>query len=184
MTNPTSSPSVSIVIPVYNGMDSIGALVAKLEEHLSREVPLKVILVNDASPADSLNACLEAQRKANIPVTVVDLSRNFGEHNAVMAGLHHVKTDYVVIMDDDFQNPPGEVHKLIAKARIQVALSHRHTHGCGDPLAERTGGRLNAFGDEIFRMARGWPPKLAEGANVIAANTFVSCEMQQRVDQH
>jgi undecaprenyl-phosphate 4-deoxy-4-formamido-L-arabinose transferase len=50
-------------------------------------------------------------------VKFVNLSRNFGEHNAVMAGLNHCSGDYAVIVDDDFQNPPEEVGKLISEIR-------------------------------------------------------------------
>ena len=46
-------------------------------------------------------------------VTYGCLSRNFGEHNAVMAGLNQTRGEYVVIMDDDFQNPPEEVPRLL-----------------------------------------------------------------------
>lgn len=111
-----SSPSVSIVIPVYNGAATIAPLVEKLDELLAPLFHLEIILVNDASPDESLQMCLKAQREVHTPVHVLDLSRNFGEHNAVMAGLHRMKTDYAVIMDDDFQNPPTEVRKLIEKA--------------------------------------------------------------------
>jgi undecaprenyl-phosphate 4-deoxy-4-formamido-L-arabinose transferase len=113
----TTPPTVSIVIPVYNGQATIGALVRKLDELLASLHPLDIILVNDASSDGSLQSCLTVQKEVRTPVHVIDLSRNFGEHNAVMAGLHHVKTDYAVIMDDDFQNPPTEVRKLIEKAK-------------------------------------------------------------------
>src|SRR3989338_7422633 len=111
------SPTLSIVIPVYNGEKTVGPLVQELEKVLSSVDTLEVILVNDASPDKSLEACLATQKNAKCRVHVLDLSRNFGEHNAVMAGLHKATGEYVVIMDDDFQNPPSEVPKLLAKAK-------------------------------------------------------------------
>src|SRR3989338_11671605 len=111
-----SSPSISIVIPVYKGEKTVAPLVAELERVLGGKHSLEIILVNDASPDGSLDVCLTAQKNAKCRVTVLDLSRNFGEHNAVMAGLHKATGGYVVIMDDDFPNPPSEVPKLIAKA--------------------------------------------------------------------
>lgn len=109
--------SLTIVIPVYNGAATIGPLVSELEKALGSLYALEIVLVNDASPDRSLDACLEAQKKARCRVKVLDLARNFGEHNAVMAGLHHATSEYVVIMDDDFQNPPSEVSKLVEKAK-------------------------------------------------------------------
>jgi undecaprenyl-phosphate 4-deoxy-4-formamido-L-arabinose transferase len=58
----------------------------------------------------------ELVKKYPFNIHFLDLSRNFGEHNAVMAGLNHCTGDYAVIMDDDFQNPPTEIDKLINHA--------------------------------------------------------------------
>jgi undecaprenyl-phosphate 4-deoxy-4-formamido-L-arabinose transferase len=52
-----------------------------------------------------------------VPITLVDLSRNYGEHNAVMAGLRHARGAHVITMDDDLQNPPEEVERLLAYAQ-------------------------------------------------------------------
>lgn len=101
---------------MYNGSRTVGPLVERLLELLSRET-LEIVLVNDCSDDDSGAVCRSLhQRHPNI-VTFVDLARNFGEHNAVMAGLHHTTGDHVVIMDDDFQNPPEEVLRLVDEAR-------------------------------------------------------------------
>ena len=52
-----------------------------------------------------------------MPITLVDLSRNYGEHNAVMAGLRHARGAHVITMDDDLQNPPEEVVRLLTFAQ-------------------------------------------------------------------
>ena len=111
-----STPAVSVVIPVYNGASSVGDLVAALE---GLNVPggLEIVLVNDASPDDSLKVCRGLLARARVPMTLVDLARNFGEHNAVMAGLHHARGAHIVTMDDDLQNPPGEVLRLLQHAQ-------------------------------------------------------------------
>src|SRR5262245_53750358 len=108
--------TISIVIPVYNAATTIGPLVTQLIDALGRH-SLQVVLVNDGS-RDSSDASCRALF-ARFPETIVylRLARNFGEHNAVMAGLNHASGDYVVIMDDDFQNPPDEVPTLVEHAR-------------------------------------------------------------------
>ena len=108
--------ALSIVVPVYNGATSVGELVGELSR-LKVEGGLEIVLVNDASRDESLKVCRELVRTASVPVTLVDLSRNFGEHNAVMCGLAHARGDYVITMDDDLQNPPEEVVRLFEHTR-------------------------------------------------------------------
>jgi undecaprenyl-phosphate 4-deoxy-4-formamido-L-arabinose transferase len=108
--------ALSIVIPVYNGASSIGELVAALS---GLDVPggHEIVLVNDCSPDTSLAVCRELVARATVPMTLVNLSRNFGEHNAVMAGLREARGGHVITMDDDLQNPPGEVLRLLEHAQ-------------------------------------------------------------------
>src|SRR5216683_1849039 len=108
--------ALSIVIPVYNGAGSIPELVGALEE-LSIGGGHEVILVNDASPDNSLEVCKALIDKARVPITLVNLARNYGEHNAVMAGLRHTRGAHIITMDDDLQNPPEEVQRLLAFAQ-------------------------------------------------------------------
>lgn len=107
---------VSVVIPVFNGSATVESLVERLHDSLAGNYGLEVVLVNDGSADDSASVCRElASRHSS--VRFVDLARNFGEHNAVMAGLHFTSGDCAVIVDDDFQNPPAEVSKLVETLR-------------------------------------------------------------------
>jgi glycosyltransferase involved in cell wall biosynthesis len=108
--------ALSIVIPVYNGASSIGELVGAIEE-LSIEGGHEIVLVDDRSPDNSLEVCRALIDKSRVPITLVSLARNFGEHNAVMAGLRQTSGAHVITMDDDLQNPPEEVARLLAFAQ-------------------------------------------------------------------
>jgi glycosyltransferase involved in cell wall biosynthesis len=109
--------TLSIVIPVYNGAKSIAELVHALES-LDIEGGHEIVLVNDGSPDGSLAVCRQLVAEAkSVPITLVNLARNFGEHNAIMTGLRHTRGAYVITMDDDLQNPPSEVKRLLDHAR-------------------------------------------------------------------
>ena len=108
---------LSIVVPVYRGAATVGTLVEALSR-LSPEGGLEVILVNDGSPDDSGAVCKALLPAATIPLTYIEHARNFGEHNAVMTGLRHVRGAHVITMDDDLQNPPEEVLRLFDHARL------------------------------------------------------------------
>lgn len=119
ISNPTETPAafaLSIVVPVYNGASSVPALVEALAK---LDVPggHEIVLVNDCSPDNSLDVCRDLCRQNSVALTVVNLARNFGEHNAVMAGLSHARGEYIINMDDDLQNPPEEVVRLWRYAR-------------------------------------------------------------------
>jgi glycosyltransferase involved in cell wall biosynthesis len=108
--------ALSIVIPVYNGAHSIGELIDALEE-LAVAGGHEIVLVNDGSPDHSLEVCRMRVERARVPITLINLARNYGEHNAVMAGLRQASGAHVVTMDDDLQNPPEEVERLLAYAQ-------------------------------------------------------------------
>jgi glycosyltransferase involved in cell wall biosynthesis len=114
MNSINKEPLISVVIPVYNGAQSISRLVDGLVIHLSGTYRIEIVLINDCSPDESEQVCINLYEKYPETVTFVSLAINVGEHNAVMAGLNKASGDYAIIMDDDFQNPISEVAKLIS----------------------------------------------------------------------
>lgn len=109
----SSTRRISVVVPVYNGAATVPRLIEELDKQLRPQNDLELILVNDGSTRDNSDEVCEAAAKHHDWIVYLELSKNFGEHNAVMAGLNHVTGDFVVIMDDDLQNPPHEVIRLV-----------------------------------------------------------------------
>src|SRR5680860_190889 len=106
----------SVVIPVYNSEDLVGTTVDQVVEVLEGEaLSYEVILVNDGSRDDSW-AVIASLAQRHPHVIALNLLRNYGQHQANLAGLRESTGDYVVTMDDDGQNPPEEVLKLIDQA--------------------------------------------------------------------
>ena len=108
--------ALSIVIPVYNGANSVPVLIAALQD-LSIVGGHEIVLVNDGSADNSLTVCQEIIRKARVPITLLNLARNYGEHNAVITGLRYASGEHIITMDDDLQNPPEEVQRLLTFAQ-------------------------------------------------------------------
>jgi undecaprenyl-phosphate 4-deoxy-4-formamido-L-arabinose transferase len=113
-----STPQLSIVIPLYNAALTLPLLYRELS---ALEVPggFELILVNDGSRDETEAIALKLTRESSIPITFLSLSRNFGEHNAVLAGMRASSGRYVVNLDDDLQNPPSEALKLLAIAESE-----------------------------------------------------------------
>ena len=111
------SVRISVVSPVYRGEKMVSELVRRNVEALSgMGVDYEIILVNDASPDESWKA-IEAECKKNPKVKGLNLSRNFGQHYAITAGLSYAQGDWVVVMDCDLQDRPEEIPNLYAKAQ-------------------------------------------------------------------
>ena len=106
---------LSVIIPVYNSEQTINRLVEHVLETLNRTT-LEIVLVNDGSRDRSEQVCTELAKRFS-EVKFISLRRNSGEFNAVMCGLNHASGDYCVMIDDDFQNPPAEILKLVETAQ-------------------------------------------------------------------
>jgi len=135
--------SLSVVIPVYNAEKTIADLCQTLIALLGSDYALQVVLVNDGSRDSSDRVCRQLANEFPATITYVRLSRNFGEHNAVMAGLNIVRGDFVVIMDDDFQNPPEEVIKLVSEVRKGYDVVYSQYPEKRDSLFRNLGSYLN-----------------------------------------
>ena len=105
---------LSVVIPVYNSERTLSPLVERLQVCLSAYA-FEIVLVNDGSRDGSESVCQQLERQYNT-VKFISLRRNFGEFNAVLCGLNHASGHYVVIIDDDFQNPPESILTLVQTA--------------------------------------------------------------------
>jgi undecaprenyl-phosphate 4-deoxy-4-formamido-L-arabinose transferase len=108
-------PGVSVVVPVYNSAETLPLLIGRLQPVLeSLAMPFEVILVNDGSADASWQGIVDLAR-SHAWVRGLCLTRNYGQHNALLAGLRHARYHSTVTMDDDLQNPPEEIPKLLAK---------------------------------------------------------------------
>lgn len=110
---------LSFVIPCYRSAHTIGAVVEEINRTVAPradDFDYEIILVNDGSPDDTAEA-IARLCPIHPEIVFVNLSRNFGQHSAVMAGFAQVRGDIVICLDDDGQTPADECFTLIDKVR-------------------------------------------------------------------
>src|SRR5271170_462768 len=110
-----NTPTLSVVIPVYNEEQTLPLLFARLYPALDKlKLPYEIVFIDDGS-SDRSAALLREQFGRRPDVTrVILLHRNFGQHMAIMAGFEHTRGARIVTLDADLQNPPEEIGNLRA----------------------------------------------------------------------
>jgi glycosyltransferase involved in cell wall biosynthesis len=144
-----NQPAITVVSPVYRAASLVPELVRQLRDMLGSMDPnYEIVLVEDGSPDGSWSEIRKAC--ANHPEVIgVKLSRNFGQHYAISAGLSRARGRWVIVMDCDLQDRPSEIPKLLAKVQegYDVVLARR---------ANRRDGWFKRMGSRAFYGVLGW----------------------------
>jgi dolichol-phosphate mannosyltransferase len=140
---------ISIVSPVYKAKNIIPLLVNRIENSVCKITPdYEIILVEDGSPDNSWQV-IENVARNNSKIKGIKLSRNFGQHPAIIAGLSEAKGEWIVVMDCDLQDQPEEIEKLYNKALegFDIVLAKRKN---------RQDGLLKRLSSMIFAKIYGY----------------------------
>ncbi len=137
----SDAPGISVVVPVYRSAQSLRELHRRLVDVL---VPLtaafEIIFVDDCGGDGSWEVIQEIARQ-DARVTGIALSRNFGQHNALLCGIRAARYEFTVTLDDDLQNPPEEIPRLLGKLAegydVVYAPPLEEQHGTLRDLASR-----------------------------------------------
>jgi undecaprenyl-phosphate 4-deoxy-4-formamido-L-arabinose transferase len=149
LTARSATCQISIVVPVFNGADTLPRLMDEVQA-VFEDHQFEVVLVNDGSRDDSERVCRQLVDRCPERVVFVQLSRNFGEHQAVLAGLTQARGQWVGILDDDGQNPPEELHRM-----------WRHIQRTGDDVLygryrRKRHGMLRNLGSALHNRLAAW----------------------------
>jgi glycosyltransferase involved in cell wall biosynthesis len=141
VSHPSLRAGVSVVVPVYNSEQSLPGLVDRLERVLARLCPeFELILVNDGSRDRSWETICELARQKT-RIRGIQLMRNYGQHNALLCGIRAAAFSITVTIDDDGQNPPEEIPRLIQTLRegydLVFGIPEHQQHGVWRNLASR-----------------------------------------------
>ncbi|MBU1118705.1 glycosyltransferase family 2 protein [Patescibacteria group bacterium] len=142
---------ISVVIPVYGCYSCLEELCNRINKVFKLKMPdteYEVLLVNDASPDESWKK-IEELAKIDKRIMGISLSRNFGQHRAITAGLDFSGGDWVVVMDCDLQDPPEEIARLYNEALMGY-----------DIVMGRRSVRIDSFfkkvSSKLFHLIHNW----------------------------
>lgn len=138
----TSNPLISVVIPIYGCKTCITELCDRVKTTIENiPAQFEIILVNDASPDNAWDSIKQISANDH-RIKGMNLSRNFGQHHAITAGLDHTDGDWIVVMDCDLQDKPEEIAKLYEKAQegYEVVFANRAVRQ--DKWIKRTSSKL------------------------------------------
>ncbi len=133
--------NISVIIPIYNSEKSLAMLVERLLSTLDTITDhYEIIGVNDCSP-DTSATLLDELAAQHPKIQPIHLSRNFGQHNALLCGIMHAKYDTIITIDDDLQHPPEQIPQLLSKLQegydVVYGIPEKQQHGLLRDLASR-----------------------------------------------
>ncbi len=144
-----NNPHISVVSPVYRAEKMLHKLVSEIQKVMGElNLSYEIILVDDRSPDNSWQVMSELSQQFP-EVKSIRLSRNFGQHPTIMAGLTFAKGEWIVVMDCDLQDQPKEIKKLYQKAieGNDIVLAQREN---------RKDGFLKKLSSKIFSVVYGY----------------------------
>ncbi|WP_188248906.1 glycosyltransferase family 2 protein [Stenotrophomonas maltophilia] len=139
------NPEISVVIPVYGSASILPSLVQKLEQSLSAVAGpggFEAVLVHDHGPDNSWEV-LKALAADRPWLKGINLRRNAGQHNAVMAGFAHARGRYIITMDDDLQHDPNDIPRIVEALEAGADLVYVRFEARQHALWKRLGSRFN-----------------------------------------
>ena len=139
---------ISIVVPVYNSEDNLTELNHQLQYEL-KDINFELILVNDQSKDTSWNK-INDLTKEHKNIIGINLRKNSGQDNAIFAGVHYAKGQYIVIMDDDLQHSPSDIPKLYEEIKEGYDVCYANFEKKKQALWKNIGSWLNGKMAEII----------------------------------
>lgn len=176
---------ISFVIPCYRSEQTLPKVVKEITDTIEgmntagKNYDYEIILVDDCSPDNTLYV-IRGLCEKNKKLKGINLSRNFGQHAALMAGFHYIKGDIVVCLDDDGQTPADEVGKLLSEIEKGSDVVYAKYEHKMHSLFRNFGSWVN---EEMARVMLG-KPKDIYVSSYFAAKRFIIEEMKKYTNSY
>ena len=145
---------MSVVVSVYNSQDTLDELVQRLDVVLQQSAACsEIVLVNDGSRDRSWQV-VAALVERYATIRGIDLKRNYGQHNALLAGIRAANYELICTIDDDLQHSPEEIPKLLARVLDGYDVIYGSSQAQQSPLWRRRASQLARL---LFKHALGGP---------------------------
>lgn len=177
--------NVSVVVPVYNAEKTLEPLAERIHKAIAPIAPqFELLLVNDGS-SDGSWAVIERLVANNPWIRAICMMRNYGQHNAVLAGIRAARLETIVTMDDDLQHPPEELPKLLAKLEegfdVVYGTPEKEQHGFFRDIASIITkiALQSAIGAKTARVVSAWRAFRTQARNAFPTyhSPFVSIDV-------
>ncbi|MEQ8363079.1 MAG: glycosyltransferase family 2 protein [Cyclobacteriaceae bacterium] len=146
----------SVVIPVFNSEKTVTEVVGRIEYFFQEQnLTYEIILINDGS-TDNSWMLLKELSKIHPQIMAINFLKNYGQHSAIYCGIAHSKGDYIIMIDDDLQNPPEEMIHLIDKVNegYDAVFAEYRTKRHG-PIRLLGTKLIDYWNQKIFKKDRG-----------------------------
>ncbi|MBI3519358.1 MAG: glycosyltransferase [Bacteroidetes bacterium] len=166
----------SFVIPVYNSIDTLEPTYKGINDLMQKtQTSFEVIFVEDNGIKESWRRLLELKKTYPNQVTIIKLTKNFGQNGATLCGISEANGKYIVTLDDDLQVNPSEIEKLIVKQK------ETNTDVVFGNYKEETQHYLRNLGSQLIKKLFN---KLEGGANVGSSVRLISSAMAKNINRH
>jgi glycosyltransferase involved in cell wall biosynthesis len=140
---------ISVIIPVYNEVESINELYNQLTKALEDYIPYEIIFIDDGSSDDSVEI-IKKICELNSSTNLIQFQRNYGKSAALAEGFKYANGNYIVTMDADLQDDPSEIKNLVNKLEEGFDLVSGWKKDRKDPLSKRLPSKLFNFVTRLF----------------------------------
>jgi polyisoprenyl-phosphate glycosyltransferase len=151
----TKDLELSVIVPVFNSADILPQTISQTIGEIEKlGISYEIILINDGSP-DSSWMVMKELKERYPQLVIIDLLKNYGQHSAVFCGIKHSQGKYIITMDDDLQNPPHEIEKLILKIKEGYDLVFAEFKSKQHSSYRKIGTKIiNALNRQIFNKPK------------------------------